>query len=315
LETVHIQFPVSDALDLDLYLRSPDGTTVELTTDNGGYSASYGTSSGGLTVDYCCFNMSSSSPITSGTPPFNSGPYLPEGDLDDFNNGQNADGTWRMIVSDDGCWFGVYAREFVLTFGDCTSSGYGQCSISLVLPVELLSFDGESQLGYNTIKWQTATEINNDHFVLEILDIGGDFKELAIIQGEGNSVQIVEYEYRHESPNTIEYYRLKQVDIDGQFEYSNVIAVRSQFVFDATLYPNPTNGDLYLNLTSYDDATLTIVYTNVLGVTSTEVIKTNNGTSTYQLYELKDLSAGFYSVQIMSDNSSTPIIQKVIKNQ
>ncbi|MBU1719747.1 MAG: proprotein convertase P-domain-containing protein, partial [Bacteroidetes bacterium] len=77
--------------DLDIYLIAPDGTQVELTTDNGG---------SGNNFSGTCFSMSAGTYVTAGSAPF-SGTYIPEGNLGMVNNGQNANGTWRLCITDD----------------------------------------------------------------------------------------------------------------------------------------------------------------------------------------------------------------------
>lgn len=77
--------------DLDIFLVSPSGTTVELTTDNGG---------SGDDLTSTCFDMSAGTAITAGTAPF-TGSFVPEGNLYDFNNNQNANGIWQICITDD----------------------------------------------------------------------------------------------------------------------------------------------------------------------------------------------------------------------
>jgi len=92
--------------DLDIYLVAPDGTRVELTTDNGSSGDNYKTT---------CFNMEASTNVTSGSAPFD-GTYVPEGDLNDVNNGQNADGDWKLCITDDSGGDNGTLNEWSLTF-------------------------------------------------------------------------------------------------------------------------------------------------------------------------------------------------------
>jgi hypothetical protein len=96
------------------------------------------------------------------------------------------------------------------------------------LPIELLTFKGENRNGVNYLKWITATEINNDHFELERSQNGTDFILIRTIDGAGNSTNPRQYFASDATaPNGISYYRLKQVDYDGAFSYSNIIAVKN----------------------------------------------------------------------------------------
>ena len=111
------------------------------------------------------------------------------------------------------------------------------------LPVELVSVGVEEVYGDVNVTWVTASEINNDYFVVEKSEDGVDFIELDEVQGAGNSY--VENEYRYIDFNVDQgktYYRIKQVDFDGTFTYSQVVFYESrdqEVVNDVILYPNP----------------------------------------------------------------------------
>ena len=96
LESVCIRINHSWDSDLDIYLRAPDGTIIELTTDNGGGGNNYG-----VGANPTCFTMSAITNVTAGIAPFNAGPYIPEGDLSQINNGQNGNGVWQLCITDD----------------------------------------------------------------------------------------------------------------------------------------------------------------------------------------------------------------------
>lgn len=96
------------------------------------------------------------------------------------------------------------------------------------LPIELTEFTGYKTNEYNVLKWQTSSEHNNSHFILERSDTG-EFTEndvIAIIDGAGNSTEIINYSYRDfDAPKKINYYRLSQVDFDGNFKQYGPISV------------------------------------------------------------------------------------------
>ncbi len=100
------------------------------------------------------------------------------------------------------------------------------CSYT-TLPVELMYFEGEFDKNV-ILSWATATEINNEYFSLERSENGKDFYEIARIQGHGNSEEMIEYTYEDDSyESAVEFYRLKQVDFDGQFEIFKAIRVET----------------------------------------------------------------------------------------
>lgn len=96
LEQVNLHITHTWGNDLDVFLTSPNGVTVELTTDNGGSGRQYGDDC----ANYTSFNMSASASITTGTANF-VGSFIPEGTFVDFNDASSANGEWYISVSDD----------------------------------------------------------------------------------------------------------------------------------------------------------------------------------------------------------------------
>lgn len=100
-------------------------------------------------------------------------------------------------------------------------------SVCTVLPVELLSFTGENMGSKNKLQWVTASEINNDYFDVEKSYDNDEYVFLKQVKGMGNTTDQQEYvTFDNEAKDGITYYRLRQVDFDGHFEYSNTIAVK-----------------------------------------------------------------------------------------
>lgn len=91
------------------------------------------------------------------------------------------------------------------------------------------------------LTWETASELNNDKFEIERSINGTDFIKVGEMKGNGNSQNLNTYSFRDLAPaNGVNYYRLKQLDFNGNFEYSEAKAVRfdlKQVVF--SIYPNP----------------------------------------------------------------------------
>lgn len=120
------------------------------------------------------------------------------------------------------------------------------------LPVTLLTFSGEmNDEGNIDLNWETADELNNDFFQVQRSSTGlGDWEPLGYVTGNGNSDQIIRYTFTDDNVSKDEgflYYRLKQVDFNGVFEYSPVISVAiDSELFEARnswkVYPNPSNG-------------------------------------------------------------------------
>lgn len=94
-----------------------------------------------------------------------------------------------------------------------------------LLPIELLSFTASPQSEYNLVQWTTATEKNNDLFILERSEDAVVFDEVYNVGGAGNSLEPLEYEFRDYYPvPDITYYRLTQVDYDGSKTTSEMVS-------------------------------------------------------------------------------------------
>jgi hypothetical protein len=119
------------------------------------------------------------------------------------------------------------------------------------LPIELIAF--KSIISTNNIKmtWQTATEINNAYFYIERSADGARYEAIGQVPGAGTSTVINTYTYTDEQPlSGVNYYRLRQVDFDGQYAYSPVVSV----VFGSTdarllIAPSPASDDVTVQLT------------------------------------------------------------------
>ncbi|MFT6997854.1 MAG: hypothetical protein ACJAQ4_001611 [Cryomorphaceae bacterium] len=121
------------------------------------------------------------------------------------------------------------------------------------LPIELISFDAELNGTYVDLTWQTATEINNDYFVVERASEDLDWKPILSVTGAGNSNSLLTYSDKDRAPlDGLSYYRLKQIDFDGQFAYSEIVTVfnnRIQSTDDVFMFPNPSsNGSVFIRI-------------------------------------------------------------------
>ena len=93
------------------------------------------------------------------------------------------------------------------------------------LPVELLYFEAVVDETYVHLKWATASEINNDYFILQESIDGIIYKDIQFLSGAGNSTTIIEYSININKKDGDRYYKLKQVDFDGTTSYSDIIFI------------------------------------------------------------------------------------------
>lgn len=97
------------------------------------------------------------------------------------------------------------------------------------LPVELLSFTAQQTQQQVILEWLTATETNNAGFVVERSADARNWENIGWVEGHGNANRMIRYQYLDRQPlQGINYYRLKQVDYDGAYEYHKIVALRVQ---------------------------------------------------------------------------------------
>ena len=111
---------------------------------------------------------------------------------------------------------------------DCTTPGDCSSSAAAPLPIELINWQGDNKNATNHFSWTTASEINNAYFSLERSFDTENWEVIAEINGAGNSNLFIQYEYNDSDyKNTINYYRLRQIDFDGNNETFKTIAINN----------------------------------------------------------------------------------------
>ena len=106
------------------------------------------------------------------------------------------------------------------------SSGAGAADCSIILPIELGAFEGVKDGRRNKLEWITTTEHNNSYFALERSTDGVYWETIEIINGNGNSTEMIYYEaYDDNFEETINYYRLNQFDFDGNNKTSKSVVI------------------------------------------------------------------------------------------
>lgn len=183
------------------------------------------------------------------------------------------------------------------------------------LPIEMLSFSGEGFNEYNQLKWVTSSEVNNDYFVVEASSTGmNNFTPIGELKGAGNSSTEKSYNFSDFNPSRgITYYRVRQVDFDKKYSVSDVIAVKSNQSGNVSIYPNPSSGNLNIDVDSKSNEQLRILYINVIGVVSEEVIFIQNGNNTVHLQQFNQLKSGIYFIKVLDELNNVLYNQKVVK--
>lgn len=183
------------------------------------------------------------------------------------------------------------------------------------LPVTLIKFTGKAGSNGAVLEWSTATEVNNDRFIVERSQDGKNFSFIGSVKGAGNSNHTLSYSMVDaKAPAGISYYRLKQVDFDGTYEYSKVVAVNMNQVLKglpvkAILYPNPTNGITNLNMSTLPAGTYSIT---IISMEGRLVKQLELNSEVEQQLDLTNLSKGKYILRIQGREHQQNI--SVLKN-
>lgn len=183
---------------------------------------------------------------------------------------------------------------------------FGDIAYSVgTVPVELVSFEAQQKRGSNSIdlNWSTASEINNDRFEIQHSLNGNDFYPIGFVDGNGNSYSDQDYHYIHRNPVAgINYYRLKQIDFNGEFEYSKLVSVSSETKTSITM-DNARN-----EVRVYSENLLGDI--SIFG-TDGKMIRKQKIQNNIEYVDLSTLPSGIYYVNVL--NGSELITQKVIK--
>ena len=176
-------------------------------------------------------------------------------------------------------------------------------TINNPLPITLLYFRGMMVSNQARLYWVTEQEFNNDHFELERSGNGAAFNQLATIKSHGNSNTKQEYEHIDPLPmNGVNYYRLKQVDKDQHFTYSNIVILNTRSNTNALvkLYPLPARDKLTIVLISDKEKDCTLSLYDQLGhLVESKKVHYREGINTIE-WNVSSYSAGTY--YILFDN-------------
>ncbi|MFC5270644.1 T9SS type A sorting domain-containing protein [Adhaeribacter terreus] len=179
------------------------------------------------------------------------------------------------------------------------------------LPVALVSFNAEKASNAVNLNWKTASEKNNDLFVVERSADGRNFEAIGQVKGASNSNVLNAYAFADKNPvNGVSYYRLKQIDFDGKFEYSKIVSVTFEGKITAVAinaFPNPANNLLNVKVNGLNGKA-TMEITDVTG-RSLKQLKINAAETNAVNVEM--LPKGLYQIRIVSENGSA--VSKFLK--
>jgi hypothetical protein len=169
------------------------------------------------------------------------------------------------------------------------------------------------------VRWSTASEYNSRGFAIERSFDGTIFTEIDFVKGAGNSKSTLQYSYQDVDVFTkkqLVYYRLKQVDVDGSFTYSDVVNVKQEQIQteQIAVYPNPIVNDVTVELETLKAGFAEIIITDITGKLIDKVaFEVNQGFNKYTLNQTQALTHGLYMITIVQ-NGQTIYNNKFVKS-
>lgn len=184
---------------------------------------------------------------------------------------------------------------------------------NVALPVTLTSFSGKKLSNGNLLTWQVAGEINLDHYELQKSSDGKNFSTIALVKAVGKNIYTATDGEINNDPAVV-YYRLKSVDIDGKFNFSGIVSIRSAVnEWRAQVTPNPVDKNLKLQIESPLADKGTLIITDLSGkqlVKQSLVIMP--GSNSFEIAESTKFARGIYLLSIFASQKNQTL--KVIKN-
>jgi hypothetical protein len=205
----------------------------------------------------------------------------------------------------------------ILTYQGKLDTIYVQVPLSIgpggVIPVRWVSFKGNRTSAGNQLTWTTATEENNSHYEVEHSSNGSSYAKLATVNSSGNSNSLQTYQYLHgiSTPGN-HYYRIKQVDRDGNFTYTGVVLIKilEKNSNSITIYPNPAKNTVFIGFENTPALPYTIQMVSPLG--QVLLTKTITQASNQEDLDISKLPKGLYYLHIADDKQRMLFNNKIV---
>lgn len=200
--------------------------------------------------------------------------------------------------------------------------GYGEIEeytvrIGVPLPVELVSFTTNCNESGILITWKTASENNSSHFILEKSRDGLNWKQIYTEQAAVNSNELITYNFTDASViEGINYYRLKQYDLDGVYENFGPISIDCLEESDGyfSVFPNPSSNSFSVIINN--DLLIGECILNITDEMGKSIydkrVNVNQGINLYFIEKL-EIKPGIYYISIRNDHYTTAVIKQIVR--
>jgi hypothetical protein len=228
------------------------------------------------------------------------------------------DNTRYLVVKLDST--GFITRGYSLQLADTTGkldtsfTYFKLYPVSLTLPVTISSFTGQFSGKIVELNWSTAQEINNKQFDVEASHDGVNFEKIGTVPGSGNSSLPLEYTFDdlHFFKTGKNFYRLKQIDLDGNHKFSSIVLVTVDVEkrSSVSVYPNPATDKIILKIGQPSGRKFTLQLTDITG--RKLWLKTLASNQNSIEVSLPQLSKGVYLVSVTDDKGEKLVTDKLV---
>lgn len=180
-------------------------------------------------------------------------------------------------------------------------------TLDVTVPVELSSFSANVVNNNVVLNWTTITEKNNSGFEIQRKSEIKDWESLGFVAGRGTTTEPSNYSFNDELTSAGSYsYRLKQIDFNGTFEYSNIVEVDVSPVIEYQLaqnYPNPFNPSTLISFSIAEKSNVVLSVFNILGEQMATLINETKGAGNYQIeFNASNFPSGMYVYRLEAGN-------------
>ena len=210
----------------------------------------------------------------------------------------------------------------VANIADIQSFTLDAIALGEPLPVELTSFNISLAGSSVLLRWRTETEVNNYGFEIERASSSAtlvkEWKNVGFIKGSGNSSTFVDYSFTDKPAMPgIYYYRLKQIDLNGNLEYSSIVSIEiyapNQYSLNQN-HPNPFNPTTQISYCLPTDGFVTLKVFDIMGSELVSLINENLKAGSYTAtFDASKYASGIYICRISAGNYSSSIKMILMK--
>jgi hypothetical protein len=233
-----------------------------------------------------------------------------DGNVIIVNSYSTAPGSWRSSnggtswtpVNIPSSGYQVVSIDTMTQFA-AQGNGFYKLNSPFFIPVELTSFNASVVNGNTILNWTTATELNNLGFDIEKSFDKEKFEKIGFVPGSGTTTESKSYNFFISDQSSHKaYFRLKQIDFDGTFEFSSSLEVDgvtpAEFVLKQN-YPNPFNPSTKIGFTLPSESNVRISIYNLIGQKVAEIVNAKFDAGNHSIdFNAAKLSSGIYFYKI-----------------